>query len=279
MVTATPEGVSVEVVLAGAGSRFGAIMLDCCVQLALLWACALAAAAIAGAAGSGGTTSGAVLAGLLSCAAFMVLFGYFIVLETITGGRTLGKMAAGLRAVRLDGQPIGVRGSVVRTMLRLIDVYLTLGMVGLACIVGTPRNQRLGDLAAGTVVIRERRAATTRSAAVPATGIPGIPGAPVPVLSAYAEPLDARGWDVTAVTGDEAVLAERFLRSRFGYTTEARTRLAARLANRLGPKVAGAPQGLGAEQFLEGVVAAKTGAGWSVPAWTTWRPASGPVAR
>jgi hypothetical protein len=161
-------------------------------------------------------------------------------------------------------------------MLRLIDVYLTIGMVGLGCIVGTPRNQRLGDLAAGTIVIRERRDATTRGT-VPAMGVPGVPGQPVPILSAYGAPLDARGWDVTAVTSDEAVLAERFLRSRFGYTTPARTRLAARLANQLAPKVAGAPRGLPAEQFLEGVVAAKTGAGWAVPVWTSWGPPGGPA--
>jgi uncharacterized RDD family membrane protein YckC len=277
MVTATPEGVSVEVVLAGAGSRFGAIMLDSLVQLVLLWACLFGAGAIVTAVTSGSPSSGPILAGVLSVVAFLVLFGYFIVLEALTGGRTLGKLAAGLRAVRLDGQPIGFRRSVVRTMLRLIDVYLTLGMVGLGCIVGTPRNQRLGDLAAGTIVIRERRAATTRVTTVPAMGVPGVPGQPVPILSAYAEPLDARGWDVTAVTSDEAVLAERFLRSRFGYTTPARTRLAARLANQLAPKVAGAPIGLPAEQFLEGVVAAKTGAGWAVPVWTSWGPRGGPA--
>ena len=272
MVTATPEGVSVEVVLAGAGSRFGAIMLDCLIQLVLLWIALFVGGAIAG-----GSHSATVIAGVLSVLAFLVLFGYFIVLEAITGGRTVGKLAAGLRAVRLDGQPMGFRRSVVRTMLRLIDVYLTLGMVGLGCIVGTPRNQRLGDLAAGTIVVRERRAATTRSAAVSARGVPGAPGAPAPVLSVYAEPLDARGWDVTAVAGDEAVLVERFLRSRFGYTTAARTRLAARLANQLGPKVAGAPAGLPAERFLEGVVAAKTGAGWAVPARNTWEPAWPPA--
>lgn len=278
LVTATPEGVSVEVVLAGAGSRFGAILLDCAVQLVLLFACLFVAGAIGGAVG--GSSSGPLDVGALSVLAFLVLFGYFIVLEAITGGRTLGKLAAGLRAVRVDGQPMGFRRSVVRTMLRLVDVYLTLGMVGLGFIVGTPRNQRLGDLAAGTVVVRERRAAQTRATTALATGLPVAPGGPVPVLSAYAAPLDARGWDVTAVTSDEAVLAERFLRSRFGYTAAARARLAARLANQLGPKVAGAPADLPAERFLEGVVAAKTGAGWAVPAWTSWgpmRPSAGPT--
>jgi uncharacterized RDD family membrane protein YckC len=270
LVTATPEGVSVELVLAGAGSRFGAIMLDSLMQLTLLWGALAIGLGVVSSAGSA-----VVDAGVVSVLVFFVLFGYFIILESLTGGRTLGKLAAGLRAVRVDGQPIGFRRSVVRTILRLIDVYLTFGMVGLGFILGTPRNQRLGDLAAGTVVIRERKASAMRPSTVAARGVPAATGQPVPVLSVYAEPLDARGWDVTAVTSDEAILAERFLRSRFGYTPAARTRLAAKLANQLGPKVAGAPDGLPAERLLEGVVAAKTGVGWAVPSrspTSPWNP-------
>jgi uncharacterized RDD family membrane protein YckC len=267
LVTPTPEGVSVDLVLAGAGSRFGAIMLDVLVEVGILWIGFFVV-------GAAFTTTHDPIAGIavLSVLVFFDLFGYFVLLECLTGGRTLGKLAAGLRAVKLDGQPMGFRRSVVRTVLRLVDVYLTVGMVGLGFILGTSRNQRLGDLAAGTIVIRERRAGAapgpSTSAFVPAT----TPGTPAPVVSAYGEALDARGWDVTAVTLDEVVLVERFLRSRGGYTAAARTRLAARLANQLAPKVAGAPAGLAAERFLEGVVAAKTGAGWAVPAWSAWGP-------
>lgn len=277
LVTPTPEGVSVDLVLAGAGSRFGAIMLDVLVQVGILWVGILAVDAAFAA-----TNDPIVVVAVVSLLVVFDLFGYFVLLEALTGGRTLGKLASGLRAVQLDGQPMGFRRSVVRTVLRLVDVYLTIGMVGLGFIVGTPRNQRLGDLAAGTIVIRERRAAAAPGPATSAFAPATTPGAPVPVVSAYGEALDARGWDVTAVTLDEAVLAERFLRGRGGYTAAARTRLAARLANQLAPKVAGAPAGLPAERFLEGVVAAKTGAGWAVPAWSPWgpmRPTAGPPAR
>ena len=270
MVTATPEGVSVEVVLAGVGSRFGAIMLDLVLQAALLFVATLVTVGV-----GFSTKSSLGVIGVFSVLALAGLFGYYVVLECTTGGRTFGKLAAGLRTVRLDGQPIGFRQSVVRTVLRLVDCYLSLGMVGIGCILGTARNQRLGDLAAGTIVVRERRTVPTRMA--PVTGPPAAPGAPVPVLSAFHETLDARSWDVTAVTQEEAVLAERFLRSRAGYTPAARAKLAARIANVLAPKVAGAPGDLSAERFLEGVVAAKTGAGWVVPApsgWGPWPPGS-----
>jgi uncharacterized RDD family membrane protein YckC len=251
LVTATPEGVSVEVVLAGLGSRFAAIMLDTVVQLSILVPVAGGIAGLVGATGLG-----LVGLGLLSVLVLLDLFGYFVLLECLTGGRTLGKLAAGLRAVRVDGRPVGFVASVVRTVLRIVD-YLTLGLF----IVATRRNQRLGDLAAGTIVVRERRAA-----APPRPPAPDrlAPAASVVVVSAWAEPLDARGWDVTAVTAEEAALVERFLRGRHAYRDDARARLAARLANRLAPRVAGNPPGLVAERFLEGVAAAKVGGGWAV---------------
>jgi uncharacterized RDD family membrane protein YckC len=265
MVTATPEGVSVEVVLAGIGSRFSAIMLDTAIQAAVFYVVALAL--VLGVAPA--TTL--VVAGLASVAFLLVFFGYFVLFECLAEGRTVGKMAAGLRAVRVDGAPVGFRRSVVRTVLRLVD-YPTLGLF----IVGTARNQRLGDLAAGTVVVRERRAAAQRApaSAWAAAPVPHGASAPAPaVFSAYEEPLDARAWDVTAVSAEQQVLVERFLRSRFAYTAAARTALAARLANQLAPLVAGAPPDLPAERFLEGVAAKKVGSGWAIPAseWG-WRP-------
>ncbi len=257
LVTATPEGVSVEMVLAGAGSRFGAILLDCAIQGVVLFVGILFAQAMGAATGSF-----LVGAGVASVAAFVALFGYFVVLETLGDGRTPGKRAAGLRCVRLDGRPIGFLQSVVRTALRLVDCYVSLGLVGVTSILATGHNQRLGDLAAGTVVVRERRVARLGALA---TTLTTTPGAPVPVVSAYAEPLDARGWDVTAVSDDQLAVVQRFLRGRFGYAPAARVQLAERLAAMLAPSVAGDPGDLPAERFLEGVVAAKVGGGWAVP--------------
>jgi uncharacterized RDD family membrane protein YckC len=273
LVTATPEGVSVEVVLAGYGSRFGAILLDSAIQLAVIYVLALVVlASTVDSSGDGASGDGSlVAAGLVSVIVLVVFFGYFVLFECACGGRTVGKMAAGLRAVRLDGRPIGFLRSLVRTVLRIVD-YATVG----AFILGTSRNQRLGDLAAGTIVVRERRAATVaRPGGVggPSAWASGaLPAGPAPVASAFSVPLDARGWDVTAVRPDQLVLAERFLRARTGYTQAARTALAERLAAELGPCVAGAPAGLAPEHFVEGVVAAKTGAGWAVPPARGWTP-------
>ena len=264
--TATPEGVSVEVVLAGYGSRFAAILLDTALQVAVLYVLGTILVAATASNDGSGSTNGSLLvaAGVISVLTILVFFGYFVLFECACGGRTIGKMAAGLRAVRLDGRPVGFLRSLVRTVLRVVD-YATLGLF----IVGTSRNQRLGDLAGGTIVVRERRAATASRAGALGTASSPVP---TPVPSVYPEPLDARAWDVTAVSTDQLVLAERFLRARAGYTPAARAALAERLAATLAPVVAGAPDGLEPERFVEGVVAAKTGVGWAAPVRSPWRP-------
>jgi uncharacterized RDD family membrane protein YckC len=258
IVTATPEGVSVELVLAGAGSRGVAILLDTLAQ-AVIVLIVLLISSIAAVA----SRTSLLATGIFSVFVLLDVLGYFVILEMLTAGRSLGKLAVGLRVVRLDGRPVGFLASLVRNVVRLADYLFFL--MGLWMILGTKRHQRLGDLAAGTIVVRERRAASTRRA-----GSPGVlAGAEVtiaaPIASAFGIALDASGWDVSAVTTEQVALAERFLRSRWGYAPGARVRLAARLANLIAPGVAGMPEGLVAEQLLEGVVAAKRGGGWVLP--------------
>jgi len=259
IVTATPEGVSIELVLAGAGSRSVAILLDTLAQVVLVY---LAILVFSVAAVSSGSSSLLAIGGI-SVIVLLDVLGYFVILEMLSGGRSLGKLAVGLRVLRLDGRPVGFLASLVRNVVRIAD-YLFLCM-GLWMILGTKRHQRLGDLAAGTIVVRERRAASARRAGSPGV-LAGAEGHLVaPVASAFGIALDASHWDVSAVTAEQVALAERFLRGRWGYTPGARASLAARLANLIAPSIAGAPPGLVAEQLLEGVVAAKRGGGWVLP--------------
>jgi uncharacterized RDD family membrane protein YckC len=79
---------------------------------------------------------------------------YFVLFETVGGGRSLGKRAAGLRAVCDGGLPITFRASAVRNLLRIVDYLPTSYLVGLISIVVSPEGKRLGDLAAGTLVVR-----------------------------------------------------------------------------------------------------------------------------
>jgi hypothetical protein len=129
-------------------------------------------------------------------------------------------------------------------VLRLVDILPGAYLVGIVTILVTRQNQRLGDVAAGTLVVRERKQQPSLRelrAAQPQ---------PVPVPATYA-------WDVTAVSADELTAVRSFLARRYELTYDARYRLAADLAGALRPKVVGAPANLGSEAFLEKLAVAK----------------------
>ena len=244
----TPEGVDLELSLAGLGSRFAARVIDELIKLAIVVALLMGAAAFgAGASvtpelGANGPESQAVLVvvAVIVVILFLVNFFYEVLFETLGSGRTPGKRATGLRVVRLDGRPVGFISSAVRNLLRMIDYLPFAYATGMICILVSSKNQRLGDLAAGTIVARE---------------IGGRTSVSEPPARAPADP--APSWDVTAVTAEEAAAVRRFLERREGLQEGARARLATQFAVRLNPKVVGASDELGAEEFLEALAAAK----------------------
>ena len=150
----TPANIEVVYRLAGAGSRLAAFVIDFTIQTV---ACAaLAALVLFGFAGlrldTLGEVSGALLAFLL-IAAFAIYFGYFIFCELLMNGQSIGKKIFGLRAIRDNGQPVGLAQSLVRNLFR---VAIDMLYVGLFVILFSPQHKRLGDMAAGTVVVSER---------------------------------------------------------------------------------------------------------------------------
>ena len=239
----TPEGVELELTLAGLGSRTIAGLIDLLLKALVIAALAVALGfALRGAAGLSGDVAAAILAPL----SFIAYIGYDVLFETRGGGRTPGKRLAGLRVVRAGGQPIGFLASAVRNAIRLIDGVPLMYVPGMISILATRRNQRLGDLAAGTVVIRDR--------------VGGRSDGPLaPTLPALDE--QAAVWDVSGVTAEEIAAVRRFLERRDDLTSEARGDLAVQLADRLRTKVPGAPEGDAAEDFLERLAAAKAARG------------------
>jgi uncharacterized RDD family membrane protein YckC len=230
---ATPEGVTLELVLAGLGSRFLARLLDTVIQLALIFALAIGV----GVSGSPGWAQaiGAV-------AMFLVIFAYDIILETLNNGRTIGKLAAGIRVVGRSGEPVRFLASAVRNIARIVDFLPALYLTGTISMIATQRSQRVGDLAAGTIVARER--------------FPGLAHTPAPItVTADA----VATWDVSAVNASELQAVRHFLDRRLELRWPARSYFASDLANRLGPKVAGIPANSHPEYVLEGIVVAKQG--------------------
>ena len=238
----TPEGVELDLALAGLGSRFMAQLLDLLIKgtVILLMGLTLAVAGLTGVA-------------IFLPAFMLVLYAYDVVFETFANGRTPGKMAARLRVVRVGGEPIDFMSSAIRNVLRLIDGLPLSYVPGVISILATRRNQRLGDLAAGTIVIHEEpvTAPMGRPPPPPAFAPPrgawgGVPP-PAPPPAWGAGPI----WDVSQVSLEEVAAVRSFLERRWQLEHAARGRLALQLADALWPKVAGAAPGLPPEQFLE----------------------------
>jgi uncharacterized RDD family membrane protein YckC len=153
LVVATPEHVAFRFETAGLGSRFAAQLLDLLVLTAILVALGLAGFGIA-------VVSGQALLGLLVFVVlgFASIWAYWILQEALWSGQTVGKYVLHLRVIDARGGPISVGQAVIRNLLRIVDFLPWSYALGTVVMFGTVRSQRLGDLAAGTIVIRERAA-------------------------------------------------------------------------------------------------------------------------
>jgi uncharacterized RDD family membrane protein YckC len=230
---ATPEGLELELQLAGLGSRFIAGAADLLIQVVTIVILAAITGALSG-------DSGLLVAAFV-IGSFAIAFLYPVAFELLAAGRTPGKRLAHLRVVRASGAPVDLPSSAIRNLVRLLDGPATLYLPTIVAVVLTRFNQRPGDLAAGTIVVRELPLPKPRK---PARALPG--GSPV-------------GWDVSAVTPDELAAVRRFLERRDSLERAARSGLALRLASGLRAKVTGAPEQLPAERFLEQLTSAKDG--------------------
>jgi uncharacterized RDD family membrane protein YckC len=149
----TPEGVRLEFQTAGVASRAQAAFIDMLIRFfasSILAYPFLIVGAFAGAVG-----------GVLSLIAYvLVIFFYPVPFEVWAQGRTPGKAILGLQAITIEGTPVRFRHSFLRTLMLLVDFWAPLpgGGVGFLSLLATKHHQRVGDLVAGTYVIRVRKA-------------------------------------------------------------------------------------------------------------------------
>lgn len=156
LLVATSEGVPLRLDVAGAGARLLAGMFDAAI-LAIGYLLVLIALLIPVSFDPSGL-SGFVL-GLLVGGAPLVLIGYHAIFHAFLGGQTPGKRALGIAVTSADGQPATNLQLVLRALLMPIDVFFTIPVpVGLIAIAATGKHQRLGDLVAGTLLVRMRSA-------------------------------------------------------------------------------------------------------------------------
>lgn len=189
----TPEAVVLGLPLASVGSRGVSLLIDLVIQVTALVLLTFGAAAVEL------TSGGWVGVVVLLLAVFAILFVYPVSLETFLQGRTVGKLVMGLRVVTVEAGPVGFRHAAIRAALGLVDFWATSGGVGVIAALLTRRAQRLGDLAAGTVVIREGRGRR---------GVTAMRFTPPPGAEEYAARLDV------SALGDDDYQAVRSVLAR-----------------------------------------------------------------
>lgn len=230
----TGEAVALELRPARLPSRALAVMLDLAAAMAVYIGLTILVMAATASLDEAAQTA-------ISLSLFLLtLVGGPILIETLTHGKSLGKLACGLRVVRDDGGPIRFRHSLVRGLIGVIEILMTLGVVACIASLVSARGRRLGDVFAGTLVVRER---------VPA-GRSGYVPPPPPWLAGRFQ-----GLDLSAVP-DGLWLAVRQYLTRMGQLdpqvgSAMAQRLASDLADRTGSPV---PPGVPPAAYLAAVL-------------------------
>jgi uncharacterized RDD family membrane protein YckC len=162
----TPEGVLLEFRAAGVGSRMLALAIDLFLQILLLILLLIVFTLAVVAIGD------AVAVIFVIVSLFLIIYGYPAIFETLWDGRTVGKAVLGIRVITTEGGPVTFRHSAIRAMLATFDFWAPTpgGLVALTSALVTARSQRLGDLAAGTIVVRRPKAAASPVFFAPAYG-------------------------------------------------------------------------------------------------------------
>ena len=221
----TGESVAFTYELAGLGSRFLALFIDLVIQSAIalavvslvLWAVYAVGASVRWTALVGAGKLGVSLAiSAMFVAVFVIFFGYFIIFETMWNGRTPGKRLVGIRVVRDGGFPVDFSSAVIRNVVRILEAALGFYAVSAICALVSPNNRRLGDMAAGTIVVRDR----AREG--------GAPSMPAVTNDPLVRDLDAA----------ERELVRRYVERRSSLAAGPRRALALEIAGMVRPKLA-----------------------------------------
>src|ERR1043166_5517691 len=211
LVIETPERVPLHFALASIGNRFLACAIDHTIQLLVLLVVALSGLIVANFASWGDWIASApkwVFAAMI-VVVFLILAGYFAFFEWIWSGQTPGKRWMKLRVLREDGRPITFWEASVRNLLRTIDMMpVPFYSIGLISVFASNRDQRVGDMVAGTVVVREREAEAPEFAEVFASPVSdaALRRTFPPVLFTA---------DLNSLTEQEISVVESFLRRRW----------------------------------------------------------------
>lgn len=256
----TPEQIGLEYDIAGLGTRLMAAIVDM-VFLSLiagLVLCfgALGLTAVFASIGDEETASAIAIA-IVGLIFFAVIWGYFALFETIWHGQSPGKRWTGLRVIQDGGYPIGFAHAAIRNIVRIADFLPFLYIIGAIVMLVDSRSRRLGDLVAGTIVVKEQQEVSLASIGADPPVIQAWPadaaGRPLPSPSHQAFTDTSLFPNLSRISSAEYSLLREFLQRRTLLAPDARASLALLLAQGFARRLDYTPRGDVPEQFLQRV--------------------------
>jgi uncharacterized RDD family membrane protein YckC len=225
----TPEQISLELPLAGIGSRFLALTLDSLIQVGVVlvltivgWIISISYTELSGAADKFfSETVGTIV---LIVVPFCLYWGYFAVFEILWQGRTPGKRVAGIRVIHQTGRPMSGIECIGRNLMRAIDIAPTLYIVGLICMMCNKQNRRVGDFIAGTIVVHDK----ALDSVSPTWGDKRIGD------RMFVDPVQP---ELRKLSSDELVLIETYLNRRYDLDAFVRAQTSARIVAMISEKL------------------------------------------
>lgn len=234
LIIETPERVPLEFALASIGNRFLAVAIDHFIQFLSIFITAWMFLSISGLSDSFGESAKGLLdempkwvLAIMIIVLFALFAGYFIFFEWLWNGQTPGKRLLKLRVIRDDGRPVTFWEALARNLLRIFDAFpgfvIPVYSVGLIVIFISRRDQRIGDIFAGTVVIRERAAEAPTFEEVFSNPLSDAAFRRVQKRTEFQA-------DVSLLTENEIAVVETFLRRRWDLSDNQRIWMAWRIA-------------------------------------------------
>ncbi len=237
--------------LAGIGSRFIALLVD-----TLLWAAGLLMLGLVfwifqPAVEAFSQLSSQWVIAIVTLVLFLLNWGYFTLFEAFWNGRTPGKRVARIRVIQRSGRPIGIFESMARNLVRYVDQFPGIYAVGVIAMFVTRQHQRLGDLAAGTLVVRDRdEEATSWGDAPTRTFTAQLYAPPLSAEPHMQVTLPAAG--IAKLSSSDLEVLEGFFARRLDMPLSTRQRLAERITAAIRAKSGlEPPPGVSIETFLE----------------------------
>lgn len=235
----TPENIEFRYAVAGIGSRFMAALIDTTLLGLLQIVLFVVVVALQSNVIPSGSAAESILTAVWVVVSFVFFWGYYLFFELAWNGQSPGKRAIRLRVVRHGGRPVTFVASAIRNLIRVVDLLPMLYAVGMLTMFIDRRTRRLGDLAAGTLVVKEQQAVSLESLAARAgiASSSAAPAAVAPASESAAPPDPSLLPNLHLITTEEYDMVQEFLRRRNELSHQSRTQIGTRLATQISERL------------------------------------------